>query len=309
MVYAKDDPRSALSTAVSSGGTSDADIATTEYLEFPLFSPTVVTDGGSREWVSRGQNFVLIHVLPQAGDVIFDDTLQGELTILLINDDSAISGRSVDGADSAVHTVQGDAFIVAPPGHTEITATGEGQIALLMAADEEQWASRAINAASYAQPHGRVAPLELWPEPTKGFQWYIYEGKDVVATPGRNGRIWRSRGIMVNFGRGSHGPRDFGKMSPHFHDDFEQASLVPHGDYVHHIQYPWGTDGNKWHAEEHGRVTSPSLTIITPPTIHTSEALDAGHNQLIDIFSPPRMDFSQQPGWVLNADDYPMPEK
>ena len=63
-----------------------------------------------------------------------------------------------------------------------------------------------------------------------------------------------------------------------------------------------------WRSDEHEVRGSPSLAVIPPPVIHTSQPVDWGLNELIDIFSPPQMDFSLKPDWVLNAADYPMPQ-
>ena len=41
--------------------------------------------------------------------------------------------------------------------------------------------------------------------------------------------------------------------------------------------------------------------------IHTSQGIAGEGMRLIDVFAPPRVDFSRQDGWVLNADEYPMP--
>lgn len=99
------------------------------------------------------------------------------------------------------------------------------------------------------------------------------------------------------------GPRNRKRLSPHAHADFEQGGLALKGDFVHHLRLPWGADADEWQADRHIAASSPSLTVIPPLWVHTSEGVGPGGHLLIDVFSPPRADFREK-GWILNAADY-----
>ncbi len=162
------------------------------------------------------------------------------------------------------------------------------------------------NAAAYAEQHATIPPLESWPAPPSGYKIRVYT-LDVTIEPGQFGRIWRCTTFMINVPPVAKTPRDPKKLSPHSHDDFEQCSLILSGTYVHHMRWPWGVDSTGWHDDVHAVVETPSVTIIPAQVIHTS-VCGEGDSQLIDIFSPPRVDFSMKPGWVRNDDEYPMPK-
>lgn len=310
MSYASDDPRASLATGTLTRPSSSDAVAAPEFLDFSLMPPDVTTEAGSVRWIVRGQNFVIIHTHPVAGDELWRATLRSEQVLLLIDGTSSIRGTaSADPEGASPHEVTGPALVVVPPGESEIHASGPGAIVQLIQSDEVEWADQASNADHYTEPHPQVAPLDPWPMPVDGYRWRTYLMSDVPAQDGRFGRLFRTRSFMVNFLKAGNAPRPLAKMSPHFHADFEQASLVVAGSYIHHIQTPWGTDGTAWRPEDHARVGSPSVTIIPPPTIHTSQAIDGSKNHLIDIFAGPRADFSAQPGWVLNAAEYPLPDE
>jgi hypothetical protein len=211
----------------------------------------------------------------------------------------------ISAGGEVAHTA-GYSLAVIPPGDSEIEITGSGQVVRIFSASAADLCALAINAGSYTRDHRGVAAWEPWPAAADGPRIRVYS-LEVPRVEGRLGRIWRCSTMMVNLSWPYEGPRDETKLSPHSHPDFEQASLIVAGEYVHHIRWPWTSDLRTWREDEHVVCGSPSVTIIPPPTVHTSQGQGTGTNHLIDIFAPPRHDFSQRPGWVLNADEYPMP--
>jgi hypothetical protein len=202
-------------------------------------------------------------------------------------------------------TAQGPALIVMPTGESMVVADPGGIVIRLFTTQNTNLLDRCENNGFFADPDPNVAPFVAWPDPTDGHRIRVYALDDVPLDPNRFGRIFRCSTFMVNWFLPDPGPRNPAKLSPHFHDDFEQLSLQLRGDYVHHIRTPWTVDSAAWRDDEHQALASPALTIIPPPSIHTSQGVGDHTHQLIDIFCPPRHDFSARPGWVLNADEYP----
>lgn len=298
-MYAKEDPRSTLAAATASPPGQGAAIAAAQY--FDLVPPDAATPDG-RTVVVRAQNVALALTDVRAGDRLDNGTPDGEVAVVVTDGTPAFRVQSDDGE----RLIDSPGLVVLPPGPSGLAVHGDGTVIRLFEADEPAWRDRAVNAEAYARDHPRVAPLRRWPEPAGGRATRFYPLADVPDDPDRFGRIFRTRSFMVNF-LPPQGPRDPAKLSPHTHDDFEQLSLAVRGSFVHHIRTPWLNDSTVWRDDEHVTLGSPSVAIIPPPTVHTSAATDPDGNQLIDIFSPPRTDFSRKPGWVLNADDYPMP--
>ena len=298
--YAKDDIRSTLASAAPA---ADVDPATpikpSQWIEFLSLEPTEVAPHGSRTWIARAANLVLSYTEARAGDIFARSDQPDEYTVLMYSESAPV--RVTAGGETA--EVHEEAFVVVPPGDSSIEVTGDGILIRLFSSVADDLRTGALNAHAYAEPDVRATPLEPWPDPVDGFRLRVYRLADTPIAPGRFGRIFRTTNLMVNFLAEEPAPRDRMKLSPHFHDDFEQISLAVKGTFVHHIRYPWGPDSTQWRPDESREIATPSICIIPPPTIHTTQGIGA-HQQLIDIFSAPREDFSAS-GWVLNEKDYP----
>lgn len=273
--------------------------------EYALYydCPPAVEEEGVRRWLARGQNFLVDYAL-FAGSGQLERRNHPDEYLLLLPD--ADTSAQVETPHEAI-SIDGFSLTILPPGDSRVSLKGTGQAIRIFSTRAADLVEMCMNKASYLRPHPFVAGLQDWPAPPGGYRLRNYS-LDVPESPDRFGRIFRSTNLMINFLYPRIGVRDPSNLSPHHHDDFEQGSLAIQGDYLHCVRWPWLKDKRTWRADEQILCHSPSLCVIPPPAIHTSQAMGLGVNQLIDIFAPPRLDFSMKPGAVLNADDYPLPE-
>ena len=251
---------------------------------------------GTRQWLVRIQHAVIAYAYAVSGEV-WPGPLNGETLLVMPEGDASVSIIS----EAPACTVGSGAVAVIPEGRSEIKVIAPGTIIRVFPAAHSDLLESCINAQAYVQPAVNVAP---YVPPDSDHDLRTYRLGDYPPDPGRFGHIFRSTNLMINFIATRKGPRDPTKLSPHSHADFEQCSLQLSGRFVHHVRTPWTPSMNNWRPDRHLELSGAGAVIFPPPLEHTSQAVGSELNRLIDVFAPPRQDFLEKPGWVLNASDY-----
>jgi hypothetical protein len=249
----------------------------------------------------RSQNF-LIDWFEASQATALSYASSDETMVILFESAGTISGEGLNTAAPR------RSLSIVPPGSYQISLEGAGR-GCILSTDRKDTLPVALNDASYQPPDARVAAVgPSWPRTstTPGIQTFEI---DKVKAPADNPRLkmFQSATMSINW-VDYDGARDRTALSPHSHRDFEQASLAVAGDFMHHLRVEWGKNANEWREDEHKLAGSPSVLVVPPELIHTTEGVGDGHHLLIDVFAPPRRDFIAK-NWVLNVGEYRDPRK
>ena len=257
--------------------------------------------GGIRRWGARGQNF-LVDWLLAANDAPRDGAqwdIESEFEVMLLLTDSGCQiEHAADARDACARSV-----CVLPAGKSSLRLPAGGRCAMLRSVVAQR-NCQAINEAAYQRPDARIASVgEPYKAVIDGDRVRVIAIDTVQASPEKPRlKMLQSASLSINWVEYA-GPRDRCELSPHAHSDFEQGSLALEGEFVHHLRVPWNSNANLWVEDRHVGMGSPSLAVVPVALIHTSEGVGDHHHLLIDVFSPPRVDFIRN-GWVANSGNY-----
>jgi len=258
--------------------------------------PPQVRSDGLRSWITRGANFAVVCTLGEAGTALQGSGVDEQFVYALDG------GITIASGDQQV-TLGPEDLAITPPGAWALHFERPGLVLQLITADEPL-AQRASNTDRYTRGAAEVATGEAWPEPVGGYRLRRYSTLDAYARGGLVHAFRTRKLMMVPYARFLE-PRDETQLSPHAHADFEQGSIGLEGEWVHHLRVPWTANRQHWRPDAHLETGSPSTLIIPAGVIHTSQGVAGEGMRLIDVFAPPRRDFSER-GWVDNAAEYPM---
>jgi hypothetical protein len=256
--------------------------------------------------VARAQNFIVEQVFGMDGEETTFASSE-ELILLLPDGGGRLTGSASGGSVGATE-ISERGIVIVPPGTHTFRFAGDGRL-MILATDRTDLDDDTIaNAAEYAEPDPRVAPIGTPFRRVAGAGEAQVLPIAAVPYPATNPRLKfvQSATMSINWVEYDE-PRDRTALSPHAHDDLEQGSLAIDGQFLHHLRTPWGKNANLWREDVHIDAGPSSLLIVPPEIIHTTEGVGSGHHLLIDIFAPPRRDFIAK-DWVFNAGDYEDPE-
>lgn len=257
--------------------------------------------GDGKVWYHRTQNSVTVHLTGPKGATFTRVGNPDEYFVWAL-----FTGVRVTAGDETIEGKAGSVFIV-PPGDSVVELTEEGSVWLGFTSRAADLIDRCPNKTEYEPPVDNIAPIYELGAPVDGYALRHYDLDQGDAGP----RCFVHRTAMSRFGWPLRSqPRDPGKMSPHDHEDFEQASLIVAGTLVHHMRRHWGRDSREWLPDEHQIVIAPAIAISKPPDIHTTQAITSGSTVgLIDFFCPARWDMVTTDGMVTNNGIYPVPDE
>ena len=222
------------------------------FARFAEYDPDEV-DGDTLTWYVRGRHLLVAYTEADTGAVLACADQPDEYVVLLPDPGGTAQVR----AAGRTTEVPGRSLAVVPPGPSEIRL--DARLAVV----------RLFTTRGPDEPAGageiRCFGLDAPPEE----------------------RSWRTATLLVTYPEPVRGSADPACLESPSDPDSEQCSITLHGEFVHHVRWPWTANLADWREDEHERCGTPSAAIIPAGTIHATQAVGPGRNERVDVYCPP----------------------